>query len=85
MLQMFPESILGKYCAPVVSPSGPLFQLECTQHPKDIILFFFFRKISPELTSAISPPLFAEENWPGAEICAHLPLLYMWRACHSMA
>ena len=28
--------------------------------------FFFFslRKISPELTSATNPPLFAEEDWP---------------------
>ena len=25
--------------------------------------FFFFRKISPELTAA-NPPLFAEEDWP---------------------
>uniref|UniRef100_A0A9L0ISJ4 Transmembrane protein 50B n=1 Tax=Equus asinus TaxID=9793 RepID=A0A9L0ISJ4_EQUAS len=25
---------------------------------------FFLRKISPELTSAASPPLFAEEDWP---------------------
>ena len=28
-----------------------------------IYLFIFFRKISPELTTA-SPPLFAEEDWP---------------------
>ena len=26
--------------------------------------FFFLRKISPELTSATNPPLFAEEDWP---------------------
>ena len=26
-------------------------------------IFFFLRKISPELTTA-SPPLFAEEDWP---------------------
>ena len=26
--------------------------------------FFFLRKISPELTSAANPPLFAEEGWP---------------------
>ena len=26
--------------------------------------FFFLRKISPELTSAANPPLFAEEAWP---------------------
>ena len=42
------------------------------------------RKISPELTSAANP-LYAEEDWPWANICAHLPLLYMWDACHSMA
>ena len=26
--------------------------------------FFFLRKLSPELTAAASPPLFAEEDWP---------------------
>ena len=36
-------------------------------------IFFFLRKISPELTAA-SPPLFAEEDWPWANIHAHLPL-----------
>ena len=45
----------------------------------------FLRKISPELTSAANPPLLAEEDWPWANIHAHLPLLYMWDACHSMA
>ena len=45
---------------------------------------FFLRKISPELTAA-NPPLFAEEDWPWANIHDHLPLLYMWDACHSMA
>ena len=44
----------------------------------------FFRKISPELTAA-NPPLFAEEAWPWANIHAHLPLVYMWDAYHSMA
>uniref|UniRef100_A0A9L0JF68 Phosphatidylinositol glycan anchor biosynthesis class F n=1 Tax=Equus asinus TaxID=9793 RepID=A0A9L0JF68_EQUAS len=42
------------------------------------------RKISPELTAA-NPPLFAEEDWPRANIHAHLPLLYTWDAYHSMA
>ena len=28
------------------------------------LAFFFWRKISPELTSAANPPLFAEEDWP---------------------
>ena len=46
--------------------------------------FFFLRKISLELTAA-NPPLFAEEDWPWAHIRAHLPLLYMWDAYHSMA
>ena len=39
--------------------------------------FLFLRKISPELTTA-NPPLFAEEDWPWANIHAHLPLLYVW-------
>ena len=34
----------------------------------------FFLKISAELTAA-NPPLFAEEDWPWANICAHFPLL----------
>ena len=50
-----------------------------------IFFFFFLRKISPELTAATNPPLFAEEDWPWANIRAHLPLLYMWDACHSTA
>ena len=45
----------------------------------------FLRKISPELTSATNPPLFAEEDRPWANIRAHLPLLCMWDAYHSMA
>ena len=47
--------------------------------------FFLLKKISPELTSTANPPLFAEEDWPWANNRAHLPLLYMWDACHSMA
>ena len=47
--------------------------------------FFFLRKISPELTSAANPPFFAEEDWPWANIRAHLPPLYMWDTYHSMA
>ena len=46
---------------------------------------FFLRKVSLELTSATNPPLFAEEDRPWANIYAHLPLLYLWAACHSMA
>ena len=50
-----------------------------------IYLFIFLRKISPELTSFANPPLFAEEDSARANIHAHLPLLYMWDAYHSMA
>ena len=32
-----------------------------------------------------SPPLFAEEAWPWANIHAHLPLLYTWDTYHSVA
>ena len=49
-----------------------------------VLFFLFLRKISPELTTA-NPPLFAEEAWPWANICAHLPLLYTWDTYHSMA
>ena len=42
------------------------------------------KKISPELTTA-NPALFAEEDWPWANICVHLPLLCTWDAYHSMA
>ena len=47
-------------------------------------LFFFSRKISPELTTA-NPPLFAEEDWLCANIRSHLPLLYTWDVYHRMA
>ena len=47
-------------------------------------ILFFLRKISPELTAA-NPSLFAEEDWPWTNIRAHLPLLYVWDAYHSMA
>ena len=50
-----------------------------------ILTCFFWRKISPELTSAANPPLFAEEDWPWAHIRVHLPLLSMWDTYHSMA
>ena len=43
-------------------------------------IFFFLRKIKPKLTSAANPSLFAEEDWPQANIHAHLPLLCMWDA-----
>ena len=44
------------------------------------ILFIYLRKIGPELTSTANPPLFAEEDWPLANIYAHPPLFYMWDA-----
>ena len=28
-----------------------------------LVIFFLFKKISPELTSAANPPLFAKEDW----------------------
>ena len=28
-----------------------------------LFIYIFWRKISPELTSAANPPLFAEEDW----------------------
>ena len=54
-------------------------------HFEQAFLNFFLRKISPELTSAVNAPLFADEDWPWANIRAHPPLLYIWDACHSMA
>ena len=33
------------------------------EQPKQFYLFIL-RKVSPELTSAANPPLFAEEDWP---------------------
>ena len=49
-----------------------------------IVVFFFLRKISPELTTS-NLPLFAEEDWSWANIHAHLLLFSMWDAYHSMA
>ena len=49
-----------------------------------LFIFFFLRKITSELTSAVSSR-FAEEDCPRANIRAHLPLLYMCDTCHSMA
>ena len=52
------------------------------QHSYEIhaIFSFLFRKISSELTFTTNLPLFC---W--ANIQAHLPLLYMWDAYHSVA
>ena len=52
-------------------PEGSWFLFVC--------LFVFVRNIGPELTS-ITPPLFADKDWPLANIHAHLPPLYM--GCH---
>ena len=41
----------------MMSTEGILFSLI-------VSLFSFLRNISPELTSAANPPLFAEEDWP---------------------
>ena len=80
------------YCCPLQSCSFFEFfanlcifrhlQHICSSH---FYLFIFFRKISPELTCAANVPLFAKEDWPWANICAHLPLLYVWDARHSVA
>ena len=43
-----------------------------------VCCFFLLRKTGPELTSVANPPLFAEEGCPWANVCAHLPLFYMW-------
>ena len=61
---------------------------EISKKYKDNIIGLFIyllRKINPEVTSTANPPLFAEEDWPLANMCACLPLLYMWSTCHSMA
>ena len=68
----------------VICIDTKLFSDELKEFSK--LFFFFLRKISPELTSATNPHLFfAEEDQPEANIRAHLPLPYIWDACHSMA
>ena len=62
-----------------------LFTSTVNYEVQRLTLAFFLRKISPELTSAANPPLFAKEDGPWVDIYAHLPVLYMWDACHSMA
>ena len=61
-----------------------LLQVQIFSEASCLFCFFFLfkmfvclRKISPELTTA-SLPLFAEEDWPYANVHAHLPPLYMW-------
>ena len=72
----------GKKCVDNWSP-GSTCWVNRSKFPQKH--FFFLRKISPELPSAANPPLFAKQDWPCANICAHLPLLYMWDSYHSMA
>ena len=44
----------------------------CRQRPLSLdALYFFFRKISLDLTSTTNP-LIAKEDWPWANICTHL-------------
>ena len=66
-----------------ISPGEDLYI--CVHSNLTSFLFFFLRKIGPELTSAANTPLFVEEDWPWANICAHLSLLSLWDACHSVA
>ena len=71
-----------------ISPHGGLLNtlFSTTTCPPDTFFSsLFLRKISPELTSITNPSLFAEEDWPWANILAHLPPLYMWDAYHSTA
>ena len=76
-----------------ISPPPPPHRSSPLQGPVPIFeftffnpfLFFFLKKLSPELTSAANPLLFAEEDWLWANVHAHLPLLCMWDTCHSMA
>ena len=51
-------------CAMVYMPSSCFW----------LIYFIFLRKISPELTSAVNPSLFAEEDQPWANIHASMPI-----------
>ena len=57
--------------APIMHWCFVLTTMDLSLHPlhwdKLCFLGFFLRKISPELTAA-NPPLFAEEDWPWANI-----------------
>ena len=50
-----------------------------------VFYLFFWKKFSPELSYVANPPLFAKEDWPWANICAHLLLFYIWDAGRNMA
>ena len=49
------------------------------------LFIFLVRKIGPELTSMPIFHFLLKEGCHWANICAHLPLFYMWDPCHSMA
>ena len=51
------------------------------------VAFLFFEEDYPwaNIRHQSSSFSFAEEDWPWANIHTHLPLLYMWDACHSIA
>ena len=69
----------------IIRKKGSPIQALSWESASQLSFFFFLRKISPDLISATNPPHFAEEDWPRADICAHLLLLYIWDAFHSMA
>ena len=52
-------SLLVTYTEDVIQNTPKYFDIKMIN-----AAFFFLRKISPELTSAASPPLFDEEDWP---------------------
>ena len=80
-----PQAAKVEHTNLITTPAGRPWEHYLLVHRSWKISFFFFlRKISPELTTA-NPPLFAEEDWPWANIHAHPPLLYTWDAYHIMA
>ena len=72
---------LGYCCHQLTAPSNS------KAISKALNCFFFVvlvRKISRDLASVANLPLYGEEDWPRANICAHLPPFDMWDACHGM-
>ena len=77
-------SLYGLLCFNILFPSGAQIIPELASGTPSgwfLCSFFLGGEISTELTSA--NPLFAEEDWPWANMHAHLSLLYMWEAYHS--